>query len=658
MGRCGRNWAKKKAGWFKKGSASWNSGKTFGSSQTGKTETKHLTRLTKQTFQRSFMLNAQGEWTPRAAEFIGFQGDAPGAVLRPQSDELSQIETILQQKQEDESVSGYLVVHLSTCLNVVQDCVNEHGLASPKCKGRLRIPANLFSKWGVSAIIQLKCDSCEYISQKQKLYMEVPTSGRGRRSAQPNRSLALGLCNSSIATVGCHRTLSCMNIPVPTASSLQKQLNNVGPTLSALNEEDMCNQRRQLKDILEHGGYHRDTPIPAECDRQYNTGLRSSRRRTPCAPATQTRDVVAEGLTPEKKIIAFNHESKLCKVGESSRLRGVQLTCPGHDGCTATLKTTDNAGDERQGGRKLAVKLSSGAELISVDKLTTDADGRMAEGFSEVMMAKQGVKTNHYLDTVHLNRSVAAAISRAHIKPQLKTSVPCKYKDREQAINRLADSMAFRAEREVRAANDRFGMRRDLAVETVSSAIPAMIRCYEGDHYLCKKYSLVCNGEHLLYEYLPKFARGTFRFSREDAKSLVTILRKRMGREAMAKTRYGFTTQKVESVNHAFVTTNPKHSMTFSRNGMHRDHSAIHMLNNPVGDSIFIKARACGVPLSANSPCLSILHHMNKRQVYFSLRARTSASRKRRAVLRRKRYELYDNIRNERFYVKGQLDPK
>ncbi len=38
------------------------------------------------------------------------------------------------------------------------------------------------------------------------------------------------------------------------------------------------------------------------------------------------------------------------------------------------------------------------------------AASRMAEGFSQEMQ-KQGIKTKHYLDTVHLNRSVVAAIS-------------------------------------------------------------------------------------------------------------------------------------------------------------------------------------------------------------------------------------------------------
>ena len=66
---------------------------------------------------------------------------------------------------------------------------------------------------------------------------------------------------------------------------------------------------------LEYGGYDRETPIPAESDRQlYNNSLQSGHRHTPFAPATQACDVLAENLTPDKKIIAYNQENKLCKA--------------------------------------------------------------------------------------------------------------------------------------------------------------------------------------------------------------------------------------------------------------------------------------------------------------------------------------------------------
>ena len=104
------------------------------------------------------------------------------------------------------------------------------------------------------------------------------------------------------------------------------------------------------------------------------------------------------------------------------------------------------------GGKKLAKIFCEGPEPITVGKITTDADGRMAEGISEGMIAYNGTKTETFLDTTHLNRSIAAAAtSRSKIRPRLVESSSKSFtaKDREQAKNRLGDSLSRRAEQEV-----------------------------------------------------------------------------------------------------------------------------------------------------------------------------------------------------------------
>ena len=112
--------------------------------------------------------------------------------------------------------------------------------------------------------------------------------------------------------------------------------------------------------------------------------------------------------------------------------------------------------------------------------------------------------------------------------------------------NRLADSMAHHAESEARAALSKFKNEEEI-VAAAGKAIPALVKCYEGNHELCVKHSLVCNGKTTQHEYIPKFAQGSFKFSAEDVGTLSKILKKRMGREALLKTRHNFTTQKAES---------------------------------------------------------------------------------------------------------------
>ena len=87
---------------------------------------------------------------------------------------------------------------------------------------------------------------------------------------------------------------------------------------------------------------------------------------------------------------------------------------------------------------------------------------------------------------------------------------------RQQAKNKLADSIARHAKHEVHAAMSKFKTNLNSMKTAVGDAIPAVIACYEGKHYVCVKHSLVCDGVHVPYEYLPKYVQGTFRFSEED----------------------------------------------------------------------------------------------------------------------------------------------
>ena len=45
----------------------------------------------------------------------------------------------------------------------------------------------------------------------------------------------------------------------------------------------------------------------------------------PFTPPTQTRNALAKNLTPEKKVIRFNYENKLCKKGQLSRARDLNV---------------------------------------------------------------------------------------------------------------------------------------------------------------------------------------------------------------------------------------------------------------------------------------------------------------------------------------------
>ena len=181
------------------------------------------------------------------------------------------------------------------------------------------------------------------------------------------RTIALQLAYHStcISAVGVRRFLSCLGIPTPATSSLQRSVNQFGPKMEDINKKDMLEKRKLVKDVLEHRGLPRDSPIAAEYDRQYNNTLRNAPKNTPFAPATQSRDVLVENATKEKFIIGYHHTNKLC----TTRRNNKELQCPNHKGCTATVGPGYNISNEKDGRTTLAEQLLSSDSPLKVSHL-------------------------------------------------------------------------------------------------------------------------------------------------------------------------------------------------------------------------------------------------------------------------------------------------
>ena len=147
-----------------------------------------------------------------------------------------------------------------------------------------------------------------------------------------------------------------------------------------------------------------------------------------------------------------------------------------------------------------------------------------------------------------------------------------------------------------------------------ASAIP---QCYMGNHGLCKRVSYICHGgatSTYQFPYLPADVRSKLKMSTDDEQTVLKLLDKRIGKEAMEKTKYGTSTQKSESMNHAFAMTNPNGTLTFSRNAESRDHSAVHLVNNGHANSIVKKCESAGCPVTACSPAAKALDKMEKKR--------------------------------------------
>ena len=649
MGRSGRGFFKRKKSWFQKGHALSPAKFSTPFSQAEAISPTSYIRPTHEQLQLAVTRDEQGFFCPSPDA-------APSKavmLLRPSCTHQATPVDKLQLKSRDDpqggqKLQGYRFVDVNSAVDLGVQAALDHHRIHPDCDGQPKLIPHAEVRRGLAVSEMLSCQKCDFHTDQRKLYTEIPRRGRGRRTATPNMALQVGLQNTGIATAGARRLLTAMDTTVPSVNGLQKLSNKCGEIITAENERDMCNKRTITKDIHGLQGHDRNSPIAVETDRQYNNPLRNCRKKTPFVAATQTRDIVCENVTSSKYIVMYHHENKLCKKCDIANPGECQHTGT----CSATRPKNFNMGDEREGGTECAKKLLNCKEPLTVNRVTTDADGCLAQGMMSHMQSEAGMETEHLLDPPHLNRSLCAAISRAKFSPKMFPGK--RKKDRKKLQDRFADDISHRAEAEATLLQKSCKDPSQMA-DKAAKAANAIIQCYMGNHSLCKKWSKICHGKYK-FPYLPVDARGKLRMCTSDEQTIVRLLGKRIGQEALEKTKYGTSTQKAESMNHAFAVTNPKGVLTFSRNASSRDHSAVHLVNNRHANSIVKKCEAAGCPVTAGSPAAKALEEMDKKQKYFMKRAKGKSYKKRRAQLRAQRFQLY--YTTQQLYKRGQLDPK
>ena len=128
---------------------------------------------------------------------------------------------------------------------------------SRHCDGQLRLQAQAEKRRGLAVSEALPCDKCDYRTRTKKLNSEVPceTMRGGGRSAVPNRSLQIGLYNTSIATAAARRLLASMGTAVPSRTGLQKNANKCADIMMVENIKDMADKRRIVKHTHELQGF-------------------------------------------------------------------------------------------------------------------------------------------------------------------------------------------------------------------------------------------------------------------------------------------------------------------------------------------------------------------------------------------------------------------
>lgn len=461
MGRVRRGIVKMKTTWFKPKNELYSQ-RSDVECETQVTLAPRYVRPTHQQLELATTRDAQGNFCHTATQ-TAQQNCRNVMLLRPKVVEMTPVDEIQLKSMKpvptssgqlhpksgaDQHEGGYRFVNVKSAVELGSHAVLEHQRTHPECDSQPKLLAEAEEHRGLAVSEMMSCVKCGYKTEKTKLYSEIPHKTRGRRTATPNIAFQIGLQNTGIAASGARRLLTSMDTAVPSSSGLQKSANKCGQIIMNENIRDMADKRKLVKDIHQLQGFERESPIAVEIDRQYNNPLRNCRKKNPFVPATQTRDTVCENVTTSKYIIMYNHENKLCKSGEHSRaLLGQKSRCPKHTGvCTATRPPHFNMGDEREGGVQSANKLLECEEPMLVNRITTDADGCLAQGMSASMTTKTGQQAECLLDPPHLNRSLCAAVSRAAFSED--TFPGNTKKEQKKAQDRFADDISHRAQAE------------------------------------------------------------------------------------------------------------------------------------------------------------------------------------------------------------------
>ena len=349
-------------------------------------------------------------------------------------------------------------------------------------------------KKGICWKVTLACENCTFSSMQYKLYREVPKSGPGPKAAVPNYALQVGLQDTTMGNTKARLVLAATGTPPPARSTMQETANKVGQATVNLNNEDMAKCRKDTKRINQLRGLPATSPVNIQMDARYNSYTIGSRQKFG-QNASQAIGVICEDQTDQHKIIGLYMQNKLCWTGAWLRGRGFNVKCPGgHSQCTANTKQPEPL-SEYELGKVLGVQF--GLEGINIDNVTTDGDGRGAEGIQAAMrkIVDPVLKVNRMADPIHL----AQGQFRACLKATFSSNMfPGKTKaDKNEAQKVFSLDMKTRCSivfnnlyAKHNGDTDKMGKKMPKTIETI-------MMCYSGDCSHCRYQAVACSGGKL-----------------------------------------------------------------------------------------------------------------------------------------------------------------
>lgn len=517
----------------------------------------------------------------------------------------------------------------NSCSN--HNCFNYNVCSDSKLYVAKEIQKGVCCKW------YLACSSCDYTGYF-KLYKEIEKAGPGCKAAVANIGLQTGLGETALSMERACLVLNAMGVPAPSKKNMQKQANRISDKIKALNDDDMKNNRLDLKRINQLRG-NDDNLVNVETDAVYNSQS-ISRRGEFGRVATCVTGIMCENVTPQKKVIATIQHSKMCKTGAALRINGAEVSCPDKEShqCTANHRQDKDFTEEGL-AFEMAQQIS---HELKIDKVTTDGDSKSAQGIRRSM----GDNVENLMDPIHKTQSVFRASLTcldkdfsANILPYEESSV-CK----RSLKKAFAADIARRVNKVVANLFSKFD-NADAISDKLLDCVNAIINCYDGNCDSCKTELSACrkgkrwwNVSEELVQF--KVKKGSINLTKKDRFVLTKILELKLSRREFTKIRFNTTTNKCESINRTINVYAPK-TKRYARNSAARVAAAVHARNNETANSLILKLEHVGAGVAKNSKVAANLKSFNSRSQYKSAYKKNELVRKRKVKARKLRSKIY-----------------
>ena len=547
----------------------------------------------------------------------------------------------------------YRIFHTGKLWDMFNEVFHEHQKTSHHCQGRLNFDYSTEEQRMFCWRERVICDRCSYTSKKYNLYDEIETGKVGRKTATANVGLNIALSQTPIGPSSIRKLCLSTSIPAPSRRGLQKTANKVSKVIEEVNKRDMKARRQGLKTINLLRGQPAGE-ISVQSDGVFNNALYSGIGRTPFQPATQCCYTMVENITPKKQVIAIENINKLCSKHGFHSVEDENGCDIMSEKCSSQIPMEQSIGDEKEWAKACLLDLKE--DNLEVKNIITDPDTSAYKAAEELNMAKITKLTpEHQIDTRHLAENHRKFIKNKCAVLNMMPGLTKSFKQKMQ--NRFSTDLSLRCQAEFENCHQRArGDLENLKI-SITESTEAILRCYAGDHKLCRAHSSVCAGENdnnwiLKNEFLP----NSFKISlnTETEKILRECINFRLGPTMLEKTKFNSNTQKVESVNNVIRRSLPK-NVTYPRNFSGRAHSAIFSSNNGPGESIARLCNATGCSVPPNSRVSAAL--LNEQRISEKEKERKGSSRRKlkRKMRRIRLFKLYEKHQEEIAYRKAQL---